>query len=81
MTRREMMSLAAAGVSLRGRLGAAELPGFYYRDYSRCLPDYLSSLARSAYEKRNRAIAEACTTCGYWRSTSARTGRLRRSGN
>jgi dienelactone hydrolase len=53
MTRRELMSFAAAGLSLR----ADELPGFYYRDYSRGLPDYLSSLARAAYERRNRAIA------------------------
>ena len=55
MTRREMMFLTAAG------LRAAELPGFYYRDYSRCLPNYLSSLARAAYEKRNRAIAALTT--------------------
>jgi hypothetical protein len=44
MTRREMMSLVAAGISMRYRLPAADLPGFYYRDYARCLPDYLSSL-------------------------------------
>jgi len=31
--------------------------GFYYRDYSRCLPDYLTSLARAAYEKRNHALS------------------------
>lgn len=36
--------------------GAVELSGFYYRDYSRCLPDYLSGLAREAYEKRNQAL-------------------------
>ena len=61
MTRREMMSLVAAGISLQYRLPAAELPGSYYRDYSRCLPGYLSSLARIAYEKRNRAIATLTT--------------------
>jgi len=29
-----------------------------YRDYSRCLPDYLAALAREAYERRNAAIRE-----------------------
>ena len=29
-----------------------------YRDYSRCLPDYLSALVREAYESRNAAIRE-----------------------
>jgi dienelactone hydrolase len=29
----------------------------YYRDYSRCLPDYLSGLATSAYESRNRQLS------------------------
>jgi dienelactone hydrolase len=57
MTRREAISLAAAGISLPNQVRAAEPPGSSYRDYSRCLPDYLSSLARVAYEKRNRAIA------------------------
>ena len=49
------MFLTAAG------LRAAELPLSYSRDYSRCLPDYLSSLARTAYEKRNRALAALTT--------------------
>jgi dienelactone hydrolase len=51
-SRREWLSSMAAG-------GAAitKLDGFYYRDYSRCLPNYLTSLARAAYEKRNRALA------------------------
>ena len=30
-----------------------------YRDYSRCLPDYLRDLAERAYQSRNRAIAES----------------------
>jgi dienelactone hydrolase len=29
-----------------------------YRDYSRCLPEFLSALAREAYERRNSAIRE-----------------------
>lgn len=42
-----------AGSKRRGR----DLSGFYYRDYSKCLPDYLSTLARAAYEKRNAQLA------------------------
>ena len=57
MTRREAhFSGMLQGLSLPGKL-----PGFSYRDYSRCLPDYLRSLARAAYEKRNRAIAALTT--------------------
>ncbi len=33
-------------------------PGTAYRDYSRCLPDYLRSLARDAYQRRNTEIAK-----------------------
>jgi len=36
---------------------ASDQPVFYYRDYSRCLPEYLAALARTAYEKREREIA------------------------
>jgi dienelactone hydrolase len=32
-----------------------------YRNYSRCLPDYLRGLAQEAYERRNRAIAGLTT--------------------
>jgi dienelactone hydrolase len=47
MTRRQILSLMAApGV----RVG--------YRDYSRCLPDYLRELAQRAYLTRNREIAK-----------------------
>ncbi len=51
-SRREWLSSMAVG-------GAAitKPDGFYYRDYSRCLPNYLTALARTAYEKRNRALA------------------------
>jgi len=42
-----------AGLKRRGR----DLSGFYYRDYSKCLPDYLSTLARAAYEKLNAQLA------------------------
>ena len=50
-SRREWLSLTAASVVF------PKLDGFYYRDYSRCLPNYLASLARAAYEKRNRALS------------------------
>lgn len=33
------------------------LTGFYYRDYSRCLPDYLAALAQAAYQRRQNALA------------------------
>jgi len=33
-------------------------PGTVYRDYSRCLPDYLRGLARDAYQRRNGEIAK-----------------------
>lgn len=47
----------AAGASLRG----AALSGLYYRDYSKCLPDYLASLARHAYEKRDAELDQLTT--------------------
>src|SRR5260370_2191939 len=36
-------------------------PGTAYRDYSRCLPDYLRNLAREAFERRNSEIAKLST--------------------
>jgi cephalosporin-C deacetylase-like acetyl esterase len=59
MFRRNFIGIAAAGA-----LSAADLtsyPGVRYREYSRCLPDYLARLAREAYEKRNAAIATLST--------------------
>jgi dienelactone hydrolase len=62
-SRREWLAFAAGSAGLTSKLGAAEagtanLPGVYYRDYSRCLPDYLSALARHANEKRNRDLQQ-----------------------
>lgn len=54
-SRREWLAFAAACAAVP-RLAASELSGFYYRDYSKCLPDYLSTLARQAYEKRKREL-------------------------
>ena len=45
MTRRELIALLAAPQ----RVG--------YRDYSRCLPDYLTDLADRAYRARNQELA------------------------
>jgi len=53
--------LAAAALALGPKLYSSELSGFYYRDYSRILPDYLSTLARTAYEKRNARLAMLTT--------------------
>src|SRR5712691_4695562 len=48
MTRRELLSsLLAAPAARTG-----------YRDYSRCLPDYLRELAQNAYLARNRELAK-----------------------
>lgn len=51
MLNRRHLLMLSAGVLTRG----ATVP---YRDYPAVLPDYLRRLARDAYEKRNRAIAQ-----------------------
>jgi dienelactone hydrolase len=56
MTRREWLLLSVA-CGVRSKLTAASEDGFYYRDYAKCLPDYLSGIARTAYERRNREIS------------------------
>ena len=62
MTRRELLSLSAAGLAAGRRLvGQAAFPGVAYRDYSRCLPDYLRDLAGRAYQARNREILKLTT--------------------
>jgi dienelactone hydrolase len=53
-SRRQWLVLAS-GCAGTLKLRTATLSG-YYRDYSKCLPDYLSELARQAYEKRNRDL-------------------------
>jgi hypothetical protein len=59
-SRREWL-LATGVCALLPKLHGRELSGFYYRDYSKCLPDYLSTLARTAYEKRNAQLATLTT--------------------
>jgi len=67
MTRRHFVSLPTAGALAARQAeglshGAQErFPGTAYRDYSRCLPDYLRMLARQAYERRNRELARLTT--------------------
>jgi dienelactone hydrolase len=61
-TRREVLVMAAMGALLRRDAAAQQdAPSIVYRDYSRCLPDYLRDLAERAYQSRNRAIAGLTT--------------------
>ncbi len=54
--------MAAMGALLRRKAGAqGGTPSIIYRDYSRCLPDYLRDLADRAYQARNRAISNLTT--------------------
>ncbi len=62
MSRREVLAMAAMGSILRRDAGAQGVtPSIIYRDYSRCLPDYLRDLAERAYQSRNRAISSLTT--------------------
>lgn len=55
LTRRLLLSAAmAAPLASLGRAAG-------YRTYSRCLPDYLTALAKDAYERRNKALAGLTT--------------------
>ncbi len=58
MSRREVLAMAAIGALLRkSAVAQQEAPSNIYRDYSRCLPDYLRDLADRAYQLRNRAVS------------------------
>ena len=62
MSRREVLAMAALGALIRGNARAqSATPSIIYRDYSRCLPDYLRDLAERAYQSRNRAISSLST--------------------
>ena len=52
LTRRDILALPAA---------VAGFPGVAFRDYARCLPDYLRGLANRAYQARNAALAALTT--------------------
>lgn len=58
MTRREWLSLCAA--SCAGQEPTA-YPGVAYRQYSKCMPQYLRELALAAYKRRNDEIAKITT--------------------
>ena len=70
LTRRRVLAATLAAPALRGQIG--------YRDYARCLPDYLSSLAAAAYARRNQRLAAVRTPAdvrsyqGWARSTFTR---------
>src|SRR5258708_2190001 len=62
MTRRQLLTLPAAGALLRrAAVSQSSFPGVAYRDYPRCLPDYLRELAGQAYHRRNDEIARLKT--------------------
>jgi dienelactone hydrolase len=54
--------VAAAGAAAKTPgLPQAVYPGVAYREYSRCLPNYLRSLAAAAYRRRNAELAKLTT--------------------
>jgi cephalosporin-C deacetylase-like acetyl esterase len=59
MTRRQLLRLPACA-ALTGRAARSEpgFPGAPYREYARCLPDFLRDQAARAYQARNREIAK-----------------------
>lgn len=58
-TRRELIRSACALVALPGAYAQQrEFEQIRYREYARCLPDYLRTLAADAYERRKARIAE-----------------------
>jgi cephalosporin-C deacetylase-like acetyl esterase len=60
ITRRRMLGSACAIAA--GALRAQQAPGAIgYREYARCLPDYLADLAADAYARRNARIASLTT--------------------
>jgi dienelactone hydrolase len=59
VTRRQLIQLPAFAALARGAaLSQSGFPGVAYRDYPRCLPDFLRDLAARAYQARNREIAK-----------------------
>ena len=58
MTRRQLFGLPFAIPLARGIAATRPaFPGVAYREYARCLPDFLRDLAARAYQERNREIA------------------------
>jgi dienelactone hydrolase len=62
MTRRDLLALCgAAALPVRAGAQRGLPPVTPYRDYSRCLPDFLRGLAAQAYARRNRELAKLTT--------------------
>jgi dienelactone hydrolase len=53
MTRRQLLWFSAAPA-----FSQTEFPGVSYREYSRCLPNYLRDLSTRAYQARNAELAK-----------------------
>ena len=60
MTRRNLIGLAAAAAAANA-FPQSEFPGVPYRDYARCLPEYLRDQAAQAYQTRNAELAKLTT--------------------
>src|SRR5215831_4023228 len=60
MTRRQMIG-AAMAFTMRQRADAQSETAIRYREYARCLPDYLAGLAADAYGRRNARVAKLTT--------------------
>src|SRR5262245_61307976 len=61
-TRRDFLALSAIGALVKQTtLARSDETRGLYRDYARCLPDYLSDLADAAYKRRNSEIAKLTT--------------------
>jgi len=58
VTRRQLLSLPAALALPRPAKPQPDFPGTPYRQYSRCLPDFLRDQAARAYKIRNLEIAK-----------------------
>src|SRR3954464_5275894 len=58
MTRRKLLEVAGAAALVGQARGQGNGPSVRYRYYSRCLPDYLRTLADRAYKLRNGEIAK-----------------------
>jgi dienelactone hydrolase len=73
VTRRDLFALSGAALlpaPATSAPAARAIPATAYRDYSRCLPDFLRGLAAEAYARRNREIAKL-TSAGAIRARQA----------
>jgi dienelactone hydrolase len=64
VTRRELFGVAAAVAAVRpasAQEAAQEEKQIRYREYARCLPDYLAALAADAFSRRNARVASLQT--------------------